>query len=76
MSAPGADEDAERGYNAPREKAASSWPPQCIASTKDLAHKKDTSSNNFFRGAQWSPDGTCIIAHRNDRTIETYIMYA
>lgn len=31
---------------------------------------------NYYKSAEWSPDGTCIITNAADNHIRTFIMYA
>ena len=51
------------------------WPPQCLASTPRQPTAPDEDDGNLFRSAQWTPDGTCVVAQRNNHTIETYMLY-
>jgi len=32
--------------------------------------------NNYFRSAEWTPDGTCVITNSADNHIRTFIVYA
>ncbi|KAI9728160.1 MAG: hypothetical protein M1828_004621 [Chrysothrix sp. TS-e1954] len=52
------------------------WPPRRMASTKANPTSREEDDGNFFRNAQWSPDGNCVIAQRDNHTIETYVLYA
>jgi len=31
---------------------------------------------NYYEGAEWSPDGTCVVTNAADNHIRTFIMYA
>lgn len=31
---------------------------------------------NYYKSAEWSPDGTCIVTNAADNHIRTFIMYA
>lgn len=33
------------------------------------------SENNYFKSAEWSPDGTCIITNSADNHIRTFVVY-
>jgi len=43
------------------------------ADSKALKQRDD---QNYFKSAEWSPDGTCIISNSADNHIRTFIMYA
>ncbi|KAK4574846.1 hypothetical protein LTR86_001688 [Recurvomyces mirabilis] len=62
--------------------------PTCVANTGDIfngVHEVDqddatddtvgeTTRNNYFREAQFSPDGTSIVTLNNDQTLRTFIL--
>lgn len=58
--------------------------PRCVASTLDIdterSHESedspipDVSGNNFYKEAQWSPDGTCLITNSADNGIRTFVV--
>lgn len=58
--------------------------PRCIACTaptsngvekvqENEASKPIELTNNFYKEAQWSPDGTCLITNSADNSIRTYV---
>jgi len=51
-----------------------------VASSK-TAHEdqeacKAKNHDQYFKSAEWSPDGTCVITNSADNHIRTFVMYA
>lgn len=62
----GKDANSEKGYNT---KVVA------YASVEFVSSKgKGSATNNFFKSAQWSPDGTCLISNSADNHIRTFIV--
>ena len=55
--------------------------PGCIASTRPRDARPESNSsvstvnqNNFYKQAQWSPDGTCLLTNSADNSLNTYVV--
>jgi WD40 repeat protein len=58
--------------------------PRCVASTSTIDEEASVgdpkfpsaiqSGNNFYKEAQWSPDGTCLITNSADNGIRTFVV--
>ena len=51
-----------------------------VASSKAPQEEQEacnaTNHNQYFKSAEWSPDGTCVITNSADNHIRTFVMYA
>lgn len=55
---------------------------RCVASTPDWGQYQESEDgqiatapgNNFYKEAQWSPDGTCLITNSADNMIRTFVV--
>lgn len=41
-----------------------------------LVDGKDLPRQNFFKSAEWTPDGTSVVTNAEDNHIRTFIMWA